>query len=156
MKRKVNNMKRLIIFMMVVLFLLMSSSTWAAGTITQTKSKVSSNVTLWTFTCTADSADGSFPATASSSDIEGYVILVVTNPGATAPTDNYDITLTDEDSVDVMGGELANRDTSNSEQAIPLVGNAYSPRWVQETLTLNISNNSVNSAIIVVKVYVSL
>lgn len=149
-------MKRLFIFIIMAIMLLMATSVWAAGTVTQTHSKVSSNVTLWTFTCTADAADGSFPATASSRDMEGYVILVVTDPGATAPTDNYDITLTDEDGVDVMGGELANRDTANTEQAIPLVGNCYSPRWVQETLTLNISNNSVNSANIVVKIYVSL
>lgn len=151
-------MKRLFIFVMMAIILCMASISlaWAAGTITESYSKISSNITVWTFTCTADASDGSFPATASSRDIEGYVIMVVTDPGATAPTDDYDITLTDTNDVDIMGGELANRDTANTEQAMPLVGNAYSPRWVHGILTLNISNNSVNSAIIEVKIYVSL
>ena len=43
----------------------------------------------------------------------------MTNPGATAPTDNYDIVVNDADSVDVAAGVLANRDTANSEQAYP-------------------------------------
>ena len=51
--------------------------------------------------------------------MDGAIVRVVTNPGATAPTDNYDITLVDDDGVDIIAGELANRDTSTSEQLIP-------------------------------------
>lgn len=68
------------------------------------------------------------------SKIEGYIVRVVTNPSATAPTDDYDITITDADGVDVMAGALANRDTANSEQVIP-----SDPPYVNSELTVNIS-----------------
>lgn len=54
----------------------------------------------------------------------GTLVKAVTNPGSAAPTDNYDITLTDEDGVDVLAAcqvTLANRDTTSSEQAYFLV-----------------------------------
>lgn len=49
-------------------------------------------------------------------ELDGQLVKFVTNPGATAPTDDYDITLVDEDGIDVAQGLLANRDTSNSEE----------------------------------------
>lgn len=99
---------------------------------------------VWTWV--ADDANGSVPNAQTSEVVTGYVMLGVTNPGATAPTDNYDITVLDEDGVDVFGGELTNRDTANSEQATPLVGSAYGPRFVNSKLTMALANNSVNSA----------
>lgn len=51
--------------------------------------------------------------------IDGQILRVVTNPGATAPTDNYDITFVDADGQDVMEGFLANRDTTNTEVVYP-------------------------------------
>ena len=67
--------------------------------------------------------------------LRGFIVKVDTNPGATAPTDNYDITLTNADSVDVMEGALANRDTANTEQVIP-----SDPPYIDSELTLNIAN----------------
>lgn len=124
-----------------------------AGSVTVAVSNVVSDVRLITYTWTADVSDGSVPAQASPV-INGDVILVVTNPGTPAPTDNYDVTLTDEDGVDVMGGALADRDQSNSEQAKPIINSEAVDRFVDGTLTLSISNNSVNSAQGVVKVWV--
>lgn len=49
----------------------------------------------------------------------GEVLALVTNPGATAPTDDYDITITDADGYDVMQGAGADRDTTNTETAVP-------------------------------------
>lgn len=52
--------------------------------------------------------------------ISGTLIKGVTDPGATAPTDNYDIAVTDEEGVDVLAAcqsSLQNRDTATSEQA---------------------------------------
>jgi len=57
--------------------------------------------------------------------------------------------------VDVMGGALADRDTANTEQAVPKIGAAYGGSFFTGALTLNISNNSVNSATGEVKVYIS-
>lgn len=51
--------------------------------------------------------------------LNGRVERVATNPSATAPTDNYDIVLNDEDGVDIMAAALANRDTANTEQITP-------------------------------------
>jgi hypothetical protein len=104
-------------------------------------------------TWTADT-DGSYTDYTTAENMDGYVFMVVTNPGATAPTDNYDITLADSDGCDVSGGELANRDTANTEQIIPKIGNTYGGRFVAGPLTLGISNNSINSATGEVIIYV--
>jgi len=52
--------------------------------------------------------------------LEGEILKVVTNPGATAPTDNYDVTLVDEDGFDALEGYGANRDTATTEAVYPL------------------------------------
>lgn len=66
----------------------------------------------------------------------GEIIELVTDPGATAPTDNYDITINDADGNDVLAGAGADRDTANTEyklrSALGCVCNS--------TLTLNITN----------------
>ena len=51
--------------------------------------------------------------------LHGIPLRFVTNPGSTAPTDDYDIVINDADSVDIASGGLGNRDTSTSEQFIP-------------------------------------
>lgn len=51
--------------------------------------------------------------------IHGHDVAITTNPGSPAPTDNYDITLTDEDGLDVLNGKAANRDTANTERIDP-------------------------------------
>src|SRR5688500_13762736 len=58
------------------------------------------------------------------SNLYGWLVRLVTDPGATAPTDDYDLTLVDEDSVDVLAGAGLNRDTANSEQVAPIITNA--------------------------------
>lgn len=147
-------MMRKILLVLFLAFFLIIPRVWAAGTVAQTFETIASNVYLLTYSVTADASDGSVPATASVPAIDGYVFLVVTDPGATAPTGDYDITLTDSNSVDIMGGELGNRSATASEQAVPKIDAVYGSRWVDGILTLNITNNSVNSALIVVKVFV--
>lgn len=135
-----------------------------AGTITSTISQFGSfNSTLGmypgfviTANCTADAADGSFPATvlartgADLANTDGlWLQQMVTNPGSTAPQDNYDITITDVDGVDLLGGAGANRDTANSEVAFPTI----TARPLNGNITLTITNNNVNSATVVVKVF---
>lgn len=75
-------------------------------------SSVKVAVVTWT-----SAADGSFTADV---ELDGEILKVVTNPdGTVAPTDNYDITLVDEDGIDIAAGLLANRDTANSEEVYP-------------------------------------
>jgi len=69
-------------------------------------------------------ADGN--ADGATKDIAGRLVKGGTNPAAAgaAPTDNYDVTLTDEDGVNVLAAcddDLADRDTANSEEVYFLV-----------------------------------
>lgn len=71
---------------------------------------------------TSDDSTGAVSGT--TEKIVGQLIKAVTDPGATAPTDDYDINITDEEGVDVLAvcqSTLANRDTANSEQVYFLV-----------------------------------
>ncbi len=81
-------------------------------------------------------------------DLKGFVVKVITDPGSTAPTDNYDIVLKDPDdaSFDAMGGKLVDRDTANSEHVYPVVTGAVLPVFLCGTYTLAVTGNSVNSA----------
>lgn len=48
--------------------------------------------------------------------MRGWLVLVVTDPGATAPSDNYDLTLVAAlGGHDALGGALVDRDTATSE-----------------------------------------
>ena len=72
------------------------------------KHKVRKITVSWT-------SDGSGDAT-QGVKIDGAIVRVVTNPGATAPTANYDVTLVGPDGEDLAAGELADRHTSTTEQ----------------------------------------
>ncbi|MGE3840054.1 MAG: hypothetical protein AB7I50_00560 [Vicinamibacterales bacterium] len=135
----------------------LSAPLGAAGTITQSTYGFG-NVRKIVFTATADASDGSFPATAITLKFEGRILAIATNPGATAPTDNYDITLVNQHGHDVLQGVGANRDTSNTEQAPVLYTSTGTHPAVDETdtLTLTIANNAVNSAIVVIEIYYAL
>lgn len=64
-------------------------------------------------------SNASGAAAGTTKKIVGRLLKGVTDPSATAPTDDYDIVITDEEGVDVLGqshDDLANRDTANSEQ----------------------------------------
>lgn len=107
--------------------------------------------------CVADASDGSFPATALPA-IEGRILALVTNPGATAPQDDYDVALTNQHGYDVLQGLGANRDTANTETApILFTGTGTHPCVAgSDVLTLAVTGNNVNSAITVVEIYYAL
>lgn len=147
-------MRKLLGILVGLAFLLSTTFALAAGTITYTEKKLPNNVWVITFTCTGDGSGGSYPSDVSNAmDIEGYVFLVITNPGSTGPTDDYDIVLNDADGVDIMGGQLEDRDESNSEQAVPYIDGVRGSRYVHGVLTPVITNNSVNSAVTVITIY---
>lgn len=56
-------------------------------------------------------------------ELDGVLELLRTVPGADAaqPDDNYDVTLENEDGVDVLQGAGANRDETNAEEVVPLL-----------------------------------
>lgn len=112
------------------------------------KSKYCEKVTV---SFVASSTDGSVPDT--SIALSGRVTKIVTNPGSTAPTSNYDITLVDPDdsALDVLAGAIINRHTTTTEQVYPLIAGSPGtvsavPVFLAGTYTLKLANNSVNSA----------
>lgn len=117
-----------------------------AGTTTTTHQKVG-HVRRILVDFVADAANGSVPDTVLPS-FEGRIAELTTNPGAVAPTDNYDLTLIDDEGSDRLQGLGANRDTANTE-TVPVVyasSTIHPPVGFAETLTLKLANNSVNSA----------
>ncbi len=53
-----------------------------------------------------DSGTGAVPTLALDFSKPSYLIQAVTNPGSTAPTDNYDITLVNQHGFDVLQGTV--------------------------------------------------
>ncbi len=127
-----------------------------AGSVTTVHTTLG-NIRKLVFTCTGDSSDGSFPNT-ELPKFEGRLLALETNPGTTAPTDNYDITIEDADGHDVLEGVGADRDTANTEKALVVYSSTSVHPAIAEsdTLTLKIAGNSVNSAGIVITLYYAL
>lgn len=90
-------------------------------------------------------SNGSGAATLSVA-FNGRIVRVTTDPGATAPTDDYDLTFVDEDGLDLFMGRGANRDTTNSEHFCPGMtisdgtNNNVIPVAYNGTATLTIAN----------------
>lgn len=153
-------MKKLIIFAIVLGFITgVASSVMAAGSVTYQVNKIRVGTEMveehvWSWT--GDASDGTVPAKASDAAITGYVTLAVDNPGSTAPTTGYDVTITDDEGVDVFGTMLTDLLANTSGQSRPAVAAAtdYSDRFVNSVLTMNLTNNSVNSATGTVTIYV--
>lgn len=84
-------------------------------------------------------SDGSGNASGSIENLYGFVIKAVTDP-VDGPTDNYDITLIDENGMDALNDALLNRDTTTTEQVYPGVTNASVPVFVFGTHTFTVAN----------------
>ena len=103
-----------------------------AVTITEERFDKTKKITFdWT-----SAADGSASDT-TTYEYTGRVVFFITDPdGISAPTDNYDITITDEDGVDILAGAGANRDTANTEYVLESSLGACG----YDKLTINITN----------------
>lgn len=127
----------------------------AVGTVTVTRSTAPVNklghnsvTEIIQIDWVADSAAATVPNTSITLG-GGWVTKVITNPGSTAPTANYDMALGDpEDSaLDALAGAIQNRHTSTTEQVYPVGSSAQTPVWLEPgTYTFSLSNNAVNSA----------
>lgn len=111
-----------------------------------------------TFAWTADDSDHTVPATALTAAnltaIDGWFLYFVeTDPGATAPTDDYDIELIDENGLDILGGACIDRDTADTERIRPLAGSEQLSIPIDGNFTFTLTNNSVNSAVGICKLY---
>lgn len=142
-----------------IIALLIPALVLGVGTVSETRTdlygmsgggtyKIGEKVSL---TFTADASDGSVPVT--SVTLRGFLAKVLTNPGSTAPTSNYDIRLTDPDdsNFDALSAALDNRHTTSTEQVYPLIagspGTVTAVRpFLNGVYAVSISGNSVNSA----------
>lgn len=118
-----------------------------AGTVTITEERLGNvhKITFDWLSTGAGAADGTttYPYT-------GNILKVVTVPdtAGTQPSDDYDLTLTDEDGIDVANSQLANRDDTNTEWVVSSLGAV-----VGDKLTLNVSGaGSANGGICIVYV----
>lgn len=101
--------------------------TGAIGTVTY--EDVGSGVTKVSIPWTSDAAGGSVGEIAVNLPA-GTLLQLRTDPGATAPDDNYDLTLLDAiGGADVLGGVGANRHTTSTQIAIPVQGTYFRP-WI--------------------------
>ena len=121
--------------------------------VTVTEERIGHTVRKKRVNWTADTGDGSVPSTGCG--LRGWVFMAVTNPdGTKVPDDNYDIVLNDGNGFDVMGGTLANRSNTTTQQAFPiLVGTTYGERFVDGGLTFVLSGNTDVSAAGICDIY---
>jgi hypothetical protein len=121
--------------------LLLASQAWAVGTCTTSirRSLTNASLRVVTFTWT-DDTNGTTCTLTRDANETGWVYMADTDPGATAPTDNYDFALADAVGSDLDPSDLLlNRDEANTERVNltqPYVG----------TITATLSGNSVNNA----------
>jgi len=76
-------------------------------------------------------------------DLVGRVCTMgLTDPDGTAiPTPSYDIEILDEYGIDIFGGALNDRHTSNSEQTVPIIApNTYGSRLITGDLQFALAN----------------
>jgi hypothetical protein len=74
-----------------------------------------------------------------------YLVQAETNPGTTAPTDNYDITLVSTGGIDIGCAKLMNRDETNTERVSVSSATLVYP-MVIDSFTFTLSGNAVNGA----------
>lgn len=96
------------------------------------------------------SDDTTADATGTTDELNGYIVRIVTDPGTPAPDDDYDIVLTDPEGMNLLakaGDDLADRDTSTSEQIWPIMENYDSTAigvglWVPvgDAITISVDN----------------
>ena len=138
------------VFILAAIMILWAGMVFGAGTSVITS--ITPYANGWTkvlVTFTADATDATVP----NLNILGYdnqwLCQIITNPGTTQPTDNYDIYLK-YDGADLLGGAGVDRDTANTEIAYPIVDSVSGQRAcvpVPGTLVFSLANNSVKSAV---------
>lgn len=144
---------------LLLLLTLLAAPLFGVGTVTVTRETRSidkywysaKRAEVVTIAWTADASAATVPTT--DVDLYGYVQKVITNPGSTAPTANYDIDFKDpEDSaLDAFALALNNRHTTTTEQVYPMIAGAPGtvtsrPVFLAGTYAFTLTNNAVNSA----------
>ncbi len=93
---------------------------------------------------------GGTNTTSMTKSFAGVVHCVETDPGTTAPSDNYDLTINDARGADIMGATMQNRDTATTEIVAPAVLDV--PTYGLHTITS--TGNTVLNATVTIYIYV--
>lgn len=136
--------RRALAIAVALALLLAPTASQGAGTVVITEETFGSpRKVTFAWTSTAGGAADAQTTEAFSGKIEA----LVTDPdGTAAPTDDYDVTVTDEDGTDVLAAAGANRDTANTE----LVLSASLGIVANDKLTVNITNAGAAKAGLVI------
>ena len=103
-------------------------------------------IAVWT-------CDASGDAAATTKKITGSLIKGVTDPGAAAPTADYDIVLTDPEGINLLGlsaDDLVDRHTTTTEEVYFYLSTGLRDPVVADKITVTVSNagNAKNGEII--------
>lgn len=120
----------------VLALLVVPSLLWAAvGTATVSERNAGGvKKIVWSWT-SGTGAEGGTVTKVTTREYSGKIIGLTTDPGATAPTDNYDVQILDADGHDVLLNAGADRDTANTENVAQTTLGAVAG----STLTLSIT-----------------
>lgn len=146
-------MRKLLTIILAVM--LMASTSWAAGSCTQTLSDTANPIMKsLKFVCTGDAADGSIPNTdinaANMAAIEGFYVYSVSaypTPGGTPP-DAADVTIL-QGTFDILGGKGVSLIHATARYDV-FPYSTFMSSWrywpITTTLTLAVANQATHSA----------
>lgn len=118
-----------------------------AGSITVTTSRIDHPLGAITKYSIAWVSDAAGAVSGNSFNVKaGEVVQVryIPDSGGTQPTDLYDVTMTDANSIDVLGGSGANLSNANSTVAVPAVS-TYFPRLLEAGALTPVVANAGNA-----------
>lgn len=150
-----------VLFAVLFLVLFVPSVIFAAGSsVTVTPYIYGDKIVLsceWVSDSAAGTASGTLYASSPASYNTTYSLLgyflysVETDPGATAPSDNYTVTITDGNNLDMCAGDMTtNRDAANTEM-VDCVSATQPRSIVRGNMTLSIAaagNSKVGTTIL--------
>jgi len=89
------------------------------------------------------SDDSAGTASATTKILSGVARMLITDPGATAPTADYDLVINNDEGIDVLGGVGVDRHTSTTEVAYPVGGTYFQPVFCGKlTFSISAAGNS--------------
>lgn len=145
-------MKKL--FLVVASILVTASFAWGAGSCVPSSTETIDVLSgkekrkVVTLTCTGDGSIAAYSFSPITYGVQGwYLYHVKTNPGTSAPTDEYDITLM-VDGEDIAGGLLADR-SATATQTVLIAPATRGYEMLTETMAITFTNNAANPSVIV-------
>jgi len=132
------------LFAILIMALLFTPSAFATDdTVRQTTAMSTQDTRIIDFKWVGDSSAGTVTSTQLDQNlynsIDGwYLVAVMTDPGATAPTDDYDLVINNSSGLDMMDGNLTDRDTADTEIAYAdtlasVVDSRFTVVWSNQT-----------------------